>query len=59
MDTAFYLSDLNIDKVYLYKGDILNCISILINHQNTVFTIENSYFEHKVCVQIDRPEKVY
>ncbi len=58
MEDAFGFSDLKVDKVLTYSGDIYNCIHVFIVRKYFLETLMNAYFENKICLEKAHPEKV-
>jgi hypothetical protein len=58
MEDAFGFSDLKVDKIVRYSGDIFDCIHVFIVRKYIVDTLMNAYFENKICLEKAHPDKV-
>lgn len=58
MEDAFGFSDLKVDTIIRYSGDIYDCIHIFIARKYMLETLNNAYFENKICLEKAHPEKI-
>ena len=56
MDDPFGFLDLKINKIIKYEGEIYDCIHVFLTRTYLFDTINNCFFEHKICIDKQHPE---
>lgn len=58
MEEPFGFADIKIESIVTYSGDIYDCIHIFITRTYKMETINNAYFENKICLEKAHPDKI-
>lgn len=58
MDDPYGFLNLKVEKILQYEGDIYNCIHVFISRTFYLDTINNCFFENKICIEKSHPQYI-